>query len=51
MSDLKGWQSDIGKLYAVDAIPQNYLLDPQGVIIATNLRDEELHKKLEEILK
>lgn len=51
VSDLKGWQSDIGKLYAVDAIPQNYLLDPQGVIIATNLRDEELHKKLEEILK
>ncbi len=50
VSDLKGWQSEIGKLYAVDAIPQNYLLDPDGVIIATNLRDEELHKKLEEIL-
>ncbi len=51
VSDLKGWQSDIGKLYAVDAIPQNFLLDPEGIIVATNLREDKLLEKLEELIK
>lgn len=51
VSDLKGWQTEIGKLYAIDAIPQNFLLDPQGVIVATNLREKALHEKLAELLK
>lgn len=50
VSDLKGWQSDVAELYHVRGIPQNFLLDPKGVIIATNLRGEELLKKLEDIL-
>jgi len=41
---------DVSKLYNITSIPQNYLLDPEGKIIASNLRGEELGKKLAEIL-
>jgi hypothetical protein len=34
----------------VNAIPQNYLIDPAGKIIAKNLRGEALHAKLKELL-
>ncbi|UOQ68963.1 TlpA disulfide reductase family protein [Hymenobacter volaticus] len=36
--------------YGVNAIPQNFLLDPQGRILAINMRGEELSKKLAELL-
>ncbi len=51
VSDLKYWQNDVAKLYGIQAIPQNLLLDPTGKIIAKNLNGEELQKKLAEILK
>lgn len=51
VSDLEGWQSKVAELYHVRGIPQNFLLNPEGVIIATNLREEELLKTLEEILE
>lgn len=51
VSDLKGWGNAIGQLYGIRAIPQNILLDPQGKIIAKNLRAEALDDKLEELLK
>ena len=50
VSDLKYWGNEAGKLYAVNSIPSNVLLDPKGVIIAKNLRGEDLLKKLEELL-
>ncbi|WP_223577899.1 TlpA disulfide reductase family protein [Sphingobacterium sp. GVS05A] len=50
VSDLQGWQSKVAELYHVRGIPQNFLLDPKGVIIATNLREKELLKTLEDIL-
>jgi peroxiredoxin len=50
VSDLAGWQSEIAAKYAVRSIPANFLIDPQGKIIAKNLRGEELAKKLKEIL-
>jgi peroxiredoxin len=50
VSDLKYWHSEPAALYGVRAIPANFLLDPQGKIIGKNLRGEELHKKLEELL-
>ncbi len=50
VSDLKGWKNEAAALYAVRAIPQNFLLDPNGVIVAKNLRGEALEKKLEELL-
>ena len=49
MSDLKHWESEGAKLYGVPAIPYNVLLAPEGTIIAINLHDKDLHKKLAEI--
>lgn len=50
VSDLQFWNSAAAKLYGVRAIPSNLLLSPDGTIVAKNLREEELHKKLEELL-
>ena len=49
VSDLKGWQSEAGKLYAITAIPATVLLDREGVIVAKNLRVDDLRAKLEEL--
>ena len=49
VSDLKYWENAVAVQYGIRAIPQNLLLDPQGKIIARNLRGEALKKKLEEI--
>jgi len=49
VSDLKFWDSKTAALYAVRAIPQNFLLDPDGKIIAKNLRGEDLENKLAEL--
>jgi peroxiredoxin len=50
VSDLKFWNSEIAKLYAIKSIPQNFLIDPQGKIIAQQLRGEALIKALEHFL-
>jgi len=50
VSDLKWWQNDVARLYGIQAIPQNFLLDPNGKIIAKNLDGEALKKKLQEVL-
>ncbi len=49
VSDLKFWQSEAAQRYNVDAIPFTVLLDPEGKIIAKNLRGKALENKLEEI--
>jgi thiol-disulfide isomerase/thioredoxin len=51
VSDLNYWKNAAAVKYGISAIPQNYLLDPEGKIIAKNLRGEELRKKLAEIIK
>ncbi len=51
VSDLKGWKSKAAELYSVKGIPMTFLLDKKGIIVATNLRGEELLKKLQELLK
>jgi peroxiredoxin len=51
VSDLKGWGNEVGKLYHVTGIPQNYLLDKDGKIIAKDLRGAALDEKLAEIIK
>ncbi|RAJ02664.1 peroxiredoxin [Chitinophaga skermanii] len=51
VSDLKGWGNEVAALYGVTAIPQNFLIDPNGVIIGKNLRGEALEKKLAEIFE
>jgi peroxiredoxin len=50
VSDLQFWNSIAVKLYGVNSIPANFLLDEKGVIIARNLRGEALRKKVAEIL-
>jgi len=49
VSDLKYWDSKTAALYAVRGIPQNFLLDHNGKIIAKNLRGNDLEEKLEEL--
>ena len=49
VGDLNGWANEVGQLYGVNSIPHSILLDQDGVIIAKNLRGEELHEKLEEV--
>jgi peroxiredoxin len=51
ISDLKQWNSAAVGLYGFDGIPYNVLVDPQGNIIATELRGEALQNKLAEVLK
>ena len=51
VSDLKGWSNAASQMYKISSIPSNMLIDPNGVIIGKNLRGEELHQKLSEVLK
>jgi len=51
ISDLQSWQNAAGTLYGVRAIPQNILVDPEGIIVARNLHGDELNAKLREVLK
>lgn len=50
VSELKWWQTSVVEQYAIQGIPANFLLDPEGRIIAKNLRGEDLHNKLAELL-
>jgi peroxiredoxin len=50
VSDLNYWQNEVALKYKVQSIPQNLLIDPNGIIIAKNLRGEELQAKLCELL-
>ncbi|MBO9632768.1 MAG: AhpC/TSA family protein [Chitinophagaceae bacterium] len=50
VSDLKFWQNAVAVQYGVRAVPTNLLIDPNGKIIARDLRGEELAKKLAEFI-
>ncbi|WP_461532453.1 redoxin domain-containing protein [Sinomicrobium sp.] len=50
VSDLKGFKNEISSYYGIQGIPSTLLIDPEGKIIAKDLRGQELHQKLEEIL-
>jgi len=49
VSDLQGWANAAGKLYGINSIPANVLLDKDQKIIARNLRGDELLTKLAEV--
>jgi peroxiredoxin/predicted negative regulator of RcsB-dependent stress response len=48
--DGKGWQSEVGQLYAVGSIPATFLLDREGKIARKNLRGPELEKAVKELV-
>ncbi|MBD1363157.1 AhpC/TSA family protein [Mucilaginibacter sp. ZT4R22] len=49
VSDLKGWNNMVGRLYGIRAVPACFLIDANGKIIATDIRGEGLNAKLAEI--
>lgn len=49
--DYDAFKSEIAKIYKIQAIPQNYLIDPNGKVIASRLREEALGEKLKEVFK
>lgn len=51
MSDLKYWNCEGAKLYAVSSIPHTVLIDGEGTIIARGLHGDELQQKLAEVIK
>ena len=51
VSDLKYWSSEAAVLYCIRWIPMSFLIDPEGKIIAIGLEGDELHNKLQELLK
>jgi len=51
VSDLKYWDCEAAKLYGVRAIPANFLIDKDGIIVAKNLRGEALGNLIETFLK
>ncbi|ASU32100.1 hypothetical protein MuYL_0197 [Mucilaginibacter xinganensis] len=50
VSDLKFWNNQAAALYYVSSIPANFLIDPNGKIIAKDLRGDDLDNKLKEVL-
>ncbi|WP_316793720.1 TlpA disulfide reductase family protein [Pedobacter frigoris] len=51
VSDLKGWENSVSRrLYQVQSVPQNYLINPEGIIIAKNLYGNEIEKILEKVI-
>jgi peroxiredoxin len=51
VSDLKFWKNEVAQLYGVESIPQNFLIDPAGKIVAKDLRGDILNNKLAELFK
>lgn len=50
VSDLKYWSNEAAQKYRIESIPQNFLIGPDGKIVAKNLRGEALKAKLCELL-
>ncbi len=50
VSDLKFWQNEVAVKYKIQNIPQNFLVGPDGKIVAKNLRGPALESKLCELL-
>jgi hypothetical protein len=51
VSDLLGWNNAAAMKYAVAAIPTNYLIDGDGIIIGKALRGPDLDAALEKLIE
>ncbi|RWU06380.1 redoxin domain-containing protein [Pedobacter chitinilyticus] len=50
VSDMQGWNNEVSTAWGIRSIPANFLVDPNGKIVAKDLRGGALHKKLAELL-
>jgi peroxiredoxin len=50
VSDLQFWNNAVARQYKIESIPQNFLIGPDGRIVAKNLRGQALEAKLCEVL-
>lgn len=51
VSDLGGWYSKPAQIYGVRSIPSNFLINNKGIIIAKNLRGQQLYNKLNNLVQ
>ena len=51
VSDLKFWLSPVAKLYNIQELPFNILINGNGIIIAKNLHGAELEQAISKIIK
>ena len=51
VSDLKKWRSEAAQLYGVGSIPSSFLIDGNGVVIAKNLRGNQIDLQLDKLIK
>jgi thiol-disulfide isomerase/thioredoxin len=51
VSDLKGWKNEVALLYGINSVPQNILINPAGMIVAKNLRGDNLLEQLKTYIK
>jgi peroxiredoxin len=51
VSDLKYWNNEVAVQFGIQSIPANFLLNPAGVVIAKDVRGEELDRILAANLK
>jgi peroxiredoxin len=51
VSDLKFWDNEVARKYGIQEIPKNYLISPEGKIIARDLRGPALAARLSELIK
>ena len=51
VSDLKFWSSPVAKIYNIEELPFNVLIDGNGIILAKNIHGEELEKELAKFAK
>jgi peroxiredoxin len=51
LSDLKGWKSPLVEKFGINGVPFNFLVDPDGKVIAKNLRGDDLIATLEKVIK
>lgn len=49
--DTKGTADEIAVKYGVQAIPANFLINPDGIIVGKNLKSEELKKRLADLFE
>jgi thiol-disulfide isomerase/thioredoxin len=51
VSELKGFKTDVAVRYGISAIPQNFLINPAGIIVAKDLRGEQVNQKIASFIK